>query len=465
MFSKEKINTGRQLELDIARGLAVLFMIIIHVQLYFANAGTLDTYFADFNDFTGDMPAAPMFMFLLGVGINYTRKNDASLMLKRGIGLICTGYFLNFVRGFVPHIIQAYNFSDIEYLYSGVNELLYVDILQFSGLAMIMFGLFKKYNFKNRAIAVTAIVLALLNLVMLNIQTDNFIVSAITGLFWGSNENTFFPFLTWMFYPIAGYIFGSFLIRCNDKKKFYTISVIVAAVVFFGGLYLFNGFFEIPTGLTSETGYYQHFITDNITFTGFVILEISILSFIVPFIPRVLQKTAERWSKNVTKIFCIHWVIITWSALIIPSKSFDMFSFIAFLIVIIPLSDFLAYYYTKIKSKQDTQKSSIITYILIGTFLASICSISLLPSLNKVDAHKSEYVENLDMGDYIYTGRIEPFSGEPNGNGKADFVNGDYYEGEFKDGEFNGDGTLTNSNGKIESGIWEDGELVKSQNE
>ena len=353
MFSEEKVNTGRQLELDIARGLAVLFMIIIHVQLYFANADTLDTYFADFNDFVGDIPAAPMFMFLLGVGINYSRKNNPSLMFKRGVGLIFTAYSLNFIRGFVPYIIQAYRLYDIDYLYEGVIELLYVDILQFSGLVMIMFALFKKFNFKNIGMFLTSIGLALLNLVMLNIQSDNITLSAVTGLFWGSNENTFFPFLTWMFYPISGYIFGSFLIRCTNKKKFYIISAIISALVFFGGTYLFNVVLEIPNGLTSDIGYYHHFITDNITFTGFVILEISILSFIAPFVPPFLQAIAGRWSKNVTTIFCIHWVIITWSTLFIPSGSLDIFDFIVYLIVIIPLSDFLAYYYKKLKSKKN----------------------------------------------------------------------------------------------------------------
>jgi len=30
-FDKQRVNTGRQNELDIARGLAVLFMIAVHV--------------------------------------------------------------------------------------------------------------------------------------------------------------------------------------------------------------------------------------------------------------------------------------------------------------------------------------------------------------------------------------------------------------------------------------------------
>lgn len=447
MFSEEKINTNRQLELDIARGLAVLFMIIIHVQLYFASVDTVDTYFADFNDFVGAIPAAPMFMFLLGVGINYTRKNDPKLMVKRGLGLIFTGYLLNFVRGFVPNIIQAYNLSDISYMYISVSELLYVDILHFSGLAMIMFGAFKKFNFKTMAVILTAIGLGVLNLVLLNVQTDNILISAITGLFWGSNENSFFPFLTWMFYPIAGYVFGSFLIRCTNKKKFYIILAIISTIVFVGGTYLFNVVLKIPNGLTSDTGYYQHFITDNITFTGFVILEIALLSFIAPFVPKFLQKIAIRWSKNVTTIFCIHWVIITWAILFIPDKSLDMTSFILFLIVIVVVSDFLAYYYAKLKEKSDTLKRPTIIYILIATLVGGVCGVGILPYLKVAEKSKTEYVEKLDMGDYEYTGTIDSFSGEPSGEGIAYFVNGDYYEGEFKNGSFNGQGSFIGSEG------------------
>lgn len=358
LFSTEEINNGRQLELDIARGFAVLFMIFIHAQLYFANSNVVDSYFGDFNDFVGDIPAAPMFMFLLGVGINYSRKKNPSLMIKRGVRLILIGYLLSFIRGFAPYAIKAYCSMDITYFYEGITELMYVDILQFSGLAMIMFGLFKKFNFKNLAIALTAILLSVINIFMLNVQTHNFGLSAITGLFWGSNEYSYFPFLTWAFYPIAGLLYGSLLIRCTNKKKFYTISAIIALVVFFGGTYLFNVVLGIPSGLTTDIGYYHHLATDNITFTGFVILEISLLSFLAPIVPKFLQTIVARWSKNVTPIFFIHWIIITWTTLVIPQYSLNMFWFVIFLIVIVPLSDLLAYIYANKKGKKVTSYKS-----------------------------------------------------------------------------------------------------------
>ena len=347
MISKEKINTGRQLELDVARGLAVLFMIFIHAQLFFANEFVADSYFGVFNDFVGMVPSAPMFMFLLGVGINYTRKNDPKIFFKRGLMLILAGYLLNFLKGFLPSLIQSLTYGDVVYLYEGIYELLYIDILQFSGLAMIMFGFFKKIKANIPTILGFGAGFALLNLFLVNIKIDNLAITSVTGLIWGSSEMSYFPFLTWMFYPIAGFLFGNLLIRCEDKKKFYIICLLISAVVFFVGSYIFNYLMGLESGMLSDHGYYHHIITDNITFTGLIIMEISLISFVTSFIPKFLQKIIGRWSKNVTSIFFIHWIIISWSSLFIYANSLGMQSFVILLVIIIVLSDFLADLYSK----------------------------------------------------------------------------------------------------------------------
>ncbi|KIQ81894.1 heparan-alpha-glucosaminide N-acetyltransferase domain-containing protein [Aeromonas sp. L_1B5_3] len=372
MFSPDKVNSGRQPELDIARGLAVLFMIIIHVQLVFANAGVWDTLLADINDFNGDIPAAPMFMFLLGIGINYSRKNQPASMAWRGLALLCTAYLLSFVRGFIPNVIMGFNSADISYLYKGFNELMIVDILQFSGLAMIMFAGFNFFKFNKIAIGITGLVFALINILLLPVQTQTLPVSSLAGLFWGSNESSYFPFLTWAFYPIAGYIFGDYLIRCTDKRKFYLISGVVAAVVFFFGIYLFNFLFSIPTGMNLETGYYHHILTDNITFTGGVIFELAILSYLVRYVPGFIKDIAGRWSKNVTPIYCIHWVIISWLTLAIPGQSLSMASFIVLTAGIVVVSDVLATIYANWKAGDGQRHFSSTTLILVGALLATM---------------------------------------------------------------------------------------------
>jgi len=266
--------------------------------------------------------------------------------------LILAGYLLNFLKGFLPCAFNAYRTADISYFYEGIAELLYVDILHFSGLAMILFGVYKITRANTFIIALSAFAFAGLNILLLTIEVDNFGLASIAGLFWGTQEYAYFPFLTWAFYPIMGYVFGTFLIRTHDKKKFYAILMFLSASIFIGGSYLFNVYLEIPSGMMSDSGYYHHILTDNITFTGLVIFELSLLSMTAKVLPKFIEKIVARWSKNVTSIFFIHWIIITWSALFIEPNSLELTQFIIFLIVVVILSDGLAYMYGKIKARQ-----------------------------------------------------------------------------------------------------------------
>jgi uncharacterized membrane protein len=36
ILAKEPMNSGRQIELDVARGLAIFFMVLVHVQILFS---------------------------------------------------------------------------------------------------------------------------------------------------------------------------------------------------------------------------------------------------------------------------------------------------------------------------------------------------------------------------------------------------------------------------------------------
>lgn len=355
MFAKEKINGGRQLELDVVRGFAVLFMILIHAQLYFATEKVINSWFGRVIDFLGMIPSAPMFMFLLGVGINYTRKNNPKIFYKRGLMLLAGGYVLNFLRGFLPSLINYLIYKDVSYYYGGVAQLMYVDILQFAGLAMILFGILKRVKANYIVVTLCAIGFSLLNIFMSDIIVENFWLTSLTGLFWGSSDYSYFPFLTWIFYPLAGYLFGSILIRCTDKKRFYKVIAIASALFFFGGTYIFNVVIGLPNGMLTDIGYYHHIITDNITFTAFVILEISLVSFITPFIPEGIKKPIISWSKNVTPIYFIHWILIGWIALFLGGNSLSIIPFLLLSLIIAVVSHCGAVYYRKMRDK-DREK-------------------------------------------------------------------------------------------------------------
>jgi uncharacterized membrane protein len=105
LFSDEYVNSERQTEFDWARGLAVAFMILVHVKILLPGFPLSNTY-STVIEFLGSPPAAPTIMILLGAGIVYLRHSDPKNLAKRGLKLITINYALNFTAFGLPYLIM-----------------------------------------------------------------------------------------------------------------------------------------------------------------------------------------------------------------------------------------------------------------------------------------------------------------------------------------------------------------------
>ena len=346
ILAKEPINSGRQTELDVTRGLAVFFMVLVHVQILFALERVQDSSLGLAVDFFGGIPAAPVFMFLLGIGINYTRKSEPRLFIQRGFGLLAVGYGLNVIRAISPYLIKWWITQWPGYLTLMWEGLIYVDILQFAGLALIMFGLLKLTRHPYTMAALIGASSILLNFAALNIQSNSYGLSALTGLFWGSNSGSFFPFLTWSFYPLSGFLFGALLIRCRDKKRFYALTL-SAATLFVIVLAVLAAVWELDIGLSSDHSYYHHTLLGNLFFTAFVVSWLSLWYFLTPWLPTWLLKVLLRWSNHVTPIYFIHWVLISLGLLVVDFNTFGLWGSMGIGLLVMGSSDALATAYQR----------------------------------------------------------------------------------------------------------------------
>ncbi len=343
LFSSEKKNKGRQTELDVARGLAIIFMVFVHVQMFFSTDELVNSLLGDTVDFLGGIPAAPVFMFLMGIGFLYTKKNDPIQFIKRGILILFSGYLLNFLRGSLPELINYFSDGNKEHLNLMKEHFIEIDILQFAGLSIIFFGILKLAKMNNWGIALLGLSFALLNFVILGIKVDRYFLQAVTGLFWGSSDFSSFPFLSWIFYPISGYLFATFLIRCVNKKLFYKLVLIGSLLLMVSFTFLFVDIFKLDIGMNSEMGYYHHNLSANIIYVLFCLFWISILFFSVQSLPQFLIIQFKRWSKNVTEIYFIHWVMIGWLGLILHEHSAGLILYIILTVSIFAVSDWISY--------------------------------------------------------------------------------------------------------------------------
>lgn len=333
----------RQIELDIAKGIAILCMIAVHIQSSLSINDVIHSNAGGIIELLGTLPAAPVFMFLLGTGAVYSRNNSLKKSVERGLKIFALGYVLNILRTviiFFPSLLSGEWVNQTGYM---IKSLLTVDILQFAGLAIICVGLIKKWGIGIYLVVAWTVLLGSINYMLLSFQTNHDVIGAITGLLWGSWEWAAFPLLTWMFYPLIGYCFGMLLKQAQSKNQFYKKTLLLSSIAFIV-LTVVSVYFNIDSGLMSEVSYAHHTLYNNFLYTSFILVWISILFYTSTVLPEMVTRVLVRWSKNVNSMYIIHWVLIALLISVFGMNKFDLMpTIIAFLLICVA-SDFLAKY-------------------------------------------------------------------------------------------------------------------------
>ena len=354
LFSNEHINTSRQSEIDWGRGLAVLFMVLIHVYSEVRDFMLPEAYSKALN-FCGGPLAAPVFMALLGVGIIYSKNRTPEKLAFRGMMLFAANYVLNFLFTGFPHLIMLARTGDANYSTGFWQYTFGVDILAFAGLTFLFFALVEKLKLKNAQILLIALVISVINYIVYiaAIPVHNQALGAVLGLFFRVNYFAYFPFFSWAWYPVMGYIFGSFLIRCADKKVFYiyafAFSALVVILITLGSFKYGFDIWSMHSGAKDDY-FHQDFIS-HILVSAIFFLWLSLLYGVSQLkIFRLPGEIVSRWSRNVTVIYFVQWLIIGWVYLLAG----DMFGagslvFTITGVTVFILSDATAWLYLKAK--------------------------------------------------------------------------------------------------------------------
>ncbi len=304
-FGHENINTGRQRELDMAKGFAIMFMVWTHVfeELSPNSEGILITLV---RNILGGPFAAPVFMICLGIGISYSKRNTPKDLLKRGVSLLGIGLLLNVVRYVLPDLVKYALTNDSTYLYDTFS-LFSVDILQFAGLAFLFLALVKKLELKHTALLFIGVIASILGMSLRGVSTGSYVTDQFAGFLWGTATKTYFPFLNWIIFPIAGLVFGSLLKRCKDKENFYLrVSTLCA------GLMVIYLIFTIRFGMMFLSGgsYYFLGLLDAVFFIILALMVFGLNYTILRLCTKVSFQLFMRLSKNINTIYCIHWSLL-----------------------------------------------------------------------------------------------------------------------------------------------------------
>lgn len=319
LFSKEEVNTGRQFEFDLAKAICILGMVFVHCfeEFPLTESGYSSSLYYTFVVVLDALFGAGTFMICLGIGLAYTKKNEPNDFIKRGITTFLLGYLLNVFRFVIPfsaYFLQGDFVDVLKYL---VCCLLYTDIMQFAGLAFLLFGLLKKIKVPDWGIAVIAIVMSIVGTFVRLIDLGNVFVDELGGLLFGTHDPAMtydyyyapFPLTNWFILVIFGYFFAKLLRKTQNIEKFYAITTISSAVIVITYMVI-----AIPNRLGMMSGditdYFQMRIWDSLMIMSGAVFAFGIYHYISKLFGEKLKNVVTKLSSNINKTYCIHWVII-----------------------------------------------------------------------------------------------------------------------------------------------------------
>ena len=271
-----EIPSNRRLELDILKFVAIVGMIICHsvIMLCAHHEGyEQDTEFFIADVIFGEYFAvAHAFMFAMGVGIIYSKKNKPIDLVKRGILFYVGGYILNFFRygiyALVDGLIEG-QFSDYT-----VYALVVQDIFHFAGIAMIFTGAMKALKLKEWHIFIMGIVFSIVGGFLAFTVSKHTIINYMLGHFIVTTEDeSTFAFFNWYIFVAFGLFFGYLLKNSSQIDKIYRITFFISVPIMV--LYILLSCVFGVKFMTKENLYYATSFPETI---GYLSIDMSLLS-------------------------------------------------------------------------------------------------------------------------------------------------------------------------------------------
>lgn len=299
------MTNSRFLLPDVLKGLAVLSMVQVHITELFATESFYLSFPGKVSLFLGGVPAAPLFMVLMGFFVGF-RKIKTGPLILRGFKLIIGGFLLNvginfhlFYRIFTSKIIL----DPLPYLFG-------VDILFLAGLSLMVLAVMKRISREQFLYSlILAVIISALSLFLPVYHGDSLFLKYLFPYFHSDAWWSYFPIIPWLAYPLMGLSAGIIFKKYPDEVKHRASNPnIFLTIVLF--VLLFSGYgFRISSNLPA---YYHHdlpFLAWTIAFLLFIALCVH---FYLKTIERqyIIIKFISWIGKNVTAFYVFQWLII-----------------------------------------------------------------------------------------------------------------------------------------------------------
>lgn len=291
---------------DLLKGVAVVLMIQVHVMELFARQEIMDGSWGKISLFLGGVPAAPVFMIIMGYFAALGNKPPGSLV-RRGLRLFAAGLLLNI--GLNAHLIWKVLFDGWGAVVNVWTYIFGVDILHLAGLSLMITGVFY-HLFHSRVLPW----LLLLSLVLV----IPFVTTPYHGeIIWlryplafiySSEAWSYFPLIPWLAYPAAGYLFrlieSVYLTKGISPLRRNLLLLVLPVFIVIGFTY------AVKTSHSLEA-YYHHDILFFLWALVFMTWWWALASFAQQHMGSTRILKFIKWlGIHVTRVYIVQWLLI-----------------------------------------------------------------------------------------------------------------------------------------------------------
>ena len=357
-FDNTAVNTGRQRELDIAKGFAIILMSFSHgieILGWFFDPQRTDGFFWDGFDML-IKGVAPVFILCMGISLCYSRNQSASALFRRALRMAGIVVLLELFRTVIPCLVEWLIFRDWESI-DYIDQVFCVDILQFTTMAMLAIALLKKLKVGPVAMLAIASACSVVGQLLQGVSTGSVAGDFAAGFLWHTTDIAYFPFLSWFIVPVIGYVFGQVWLRLADKATFFQwvtpislgiTALYYASMLIVGKWYYFSGEDYCGIGLADVLFMFVIFFA--------VLGGCYYLNRWIPCIARALASMGGR----VNSVYCIHWVIyaflyVALACVLDEERYLPLWTVVPTAVLVLAAADLLSRLYKKSRKKGAAQ--------------------------------------------------------------------------------------------------------------
>jgi len=309
---------------DLARGLAIVFMIGVHVLWHWGAPDTWTSPIGQVISFLGGPTAAPVFMFLMGASLAFSSRSSFSSLAVRGLWLLWLGYLLNFLRGVIPAylglssgLVTADQIAPFTLPWLATT----VDVHHMAGLSLIAIAALRMAARPSWIWLALAALVVLAGPILRGLEFGTPLLDAPLTPVLGGAPNVYYAVVPWIAFPLCGAVFGGLVAQAaagGERTRIFRLGAGLGVAMCAIGVALFlvdPPSFDVGTYWRMPPSYF-------VAIAGLVLVWLWACDLVVRHVPanRVFG-FLYGWSASVIAIYFTHWLVVGWGVGIFGFRS------------------------------------------------------------------------------------------------------------------------------------------------